>query len=254
MPDEYVVQLDTFVSRFTEKLQAKDTSDLLSIIKSNPTTACAEALAVAITNLAQKRPLEVDALVLPIQALFDAAEAQSIQVYDYDDGSEPVTFHYVFILHLAEFVKDALHETMLHTPKHTEITPSNPTLATALFSASAIKHGLLANTSAPHNFTRQGLQLPETGFDSPGEVERQEVVAIGACLHLYIAGATMKNKLLFKGEDLLQSLRAIEKKRVISYAPGITLLQHTIIDAEGGFIHSDHFPANVWKELFPDQA
>ncbi|RDB21874.1 hypothetical protein Hypma_010999 [Hypsizygus marmoreus] len=254
MSIEYADQLDSFIARFTDILQSNNTSVLLSIIQSNPTTSCAEALAVAIIDRAQSHPQAVDSLVLPLRALFDSVERKSVLVHDYDAGSEAVTFHYVLTLHLAEFIKDALHETALHTPKHTKITPSNPTLAIALFSASAIKNGLLTNTSAPYNFTRQGLQLRDSSFDAEGEVERQEVVAIGACVHLRIAGDIMKDKLLFQGENLLHALQALQTKNVISYPPGIALLEDTITDAEGGFSGDGESSADVWKKLFPDHS
>ncbi|TFK35541.1 hypothetical protein BDQ12DRAFT_714597 [Crucibulum laeve] len=243
---DYDSQVTTLISSFHEIFQSDTdlSTRILSIIKSNPTTACAEALPTSILSAAKARPREVDSLVLSTKQIFPSAETLSVD--DFPDG--PQTFGYLFRYNLADYLKDALHETHLHEPKQTEITPTNPTLAAALFSASAIKNGLLKDTKASYHFLRQGLQLK----DEPIEQEREAVVALGACLQLSVAGEAMMERWLAQSdgqETILKALNKLKDNNVIRTPGGIRLLEKAIENVQNKFTLALS-PATAWDLIF----
>jgi hypothetical protein len=222
---DYNAQYSALLVRFEDIFQSFKTSsdisvELLSVIKSNPTGAGAEALATSVLDHAQASPQQVDTLVVAINNLLDAVHAQSIAITD-EDGSGP--FKDIFISRLAEFLNDYLQETQLHAPKRTAIAASNLTLLAALFSASATKNRLLERHKGTYAFARQGLQLP----DAIEEQERKEVVALGACLQLSITGATMMEQWLGKSdgqEAVVQALKGLKEHGVVTTSGGLHLL------------------------------
>lgn len=222
---DYDAQYSALLVCFEDIFQSFKTSsdisvELFSVIKSNPTTAGAEALATSVLDHAQASPQQVDTLVVAINNLLNTLQAQSITITD-EDGSDP--FKDVFSSQLSGFLSDRLHETQLHEPKQTLISASNPTLLAALFSASAIKNRLLQNHKATYAFARQGLQLP----DAAEEQERKEVVALGACLQLSITGATMIEQWLDKSdgqEAVVQALKGLKERGVVTTSGGLYLL------------------------------
>lgn len=223
--DDYDAQYSALLVLFEDIFQSfKNSSDIsvkvLSVVKSHPTAAGAEALATSALNHIQASPQHVDSLVVAIKNLLDTDDARSIVISD-EYGSKP--FKDVFSSQLAEFLGDRLHETQLHTPIQTAIAASNPTLSAALFSASATKNRLLENYKVTYVFARQGLQLP----DATEEQERKEVVALGACLQLSVAGATMMEQWLGKSdgqEAIVQALNGLKERGVVTTSRGLDLL------------------------------
>jgi hypothetical protein len=219
---DYDAQYSALLVRFEDifKTSSDISVELLSVIKSNPTAAGAEALATSVLDHAQASPQQVDTLVVAINNLLNTLQAQSITITD-EDGSDP--FKDVFSSQLSGFLNDRLHETQLHEPKQTLIAASNLTLSAALFSASATKNRLLQNHKATYAFARQGLQLP----DATEEQERKEVVALGACLQLSITGAMMIEQWLGKSdgqEAVVQALKGLKARGVVTTSGGLHLL------------------------------
>ena len=219
------------VERFEDILQSsKNSSDLcvelLSVLKSSPITASREAsgiLALSVFKQVRASPQHVDILVVAIKNLINTAYVQSIVITDqYKSDS---SFEDDFTWRLAEFLGSRLHETQLHVPKETVIAASNPTLSAALFSASAIKNRLLylEGDSGTYAFARQGLQLP----DAREEQKRQEVVSLGTCLQLSVAGATMMEHWLSisdSQEAVVQALKDLKERGVVTTSGGLRLL------------------------------
>lgn len=214
--------------RFDDIFQSfKNSSDisveLLSVIKPNSKTEVAagatiESLASSVFTYVKASPQDVDSLVVAMKSLLDMEDAKSIVITGVY-GSNPFTD--LFSMQLSEDLNDHLHETQLHTPKRTEIAASNLTLSAALFSASAVKNQLLGSNGT-YAFARQGLQLP----DAREELERKEVVALGACLQLSVAGATMMGRL---GESdgqevVVQALKGLKERGVVTTFGGLQLL------------------------------
>ena len=228
--EEYEAQCSTLSVRFEDVLKSfKNSSDLsvelLSVIKSNPTIPsedCSAILGLAILKHVQAFPQHVDSLVVGIKTFIATDDVQAIVTTDEHESN---SFEDVFTWQLAEFIGDRLHETQLHVPKQTVISASNPTLSVALFSASAIKNQLLYLESDPgtYAFARQGLQLPGANI----EQERKEVVALGACLQLSVAGATMMGKWLSMSdsqEAVVQALKGLKERGVVTTSGGLHLL------------------------------
>ncbi|RDB20176.1 hypothetical protein Hypma_012937 [Hypsizygus marmoreus] len=251
---KYIDQVDVFTSRFADILldasRNANSAEVLSILKSSPTTACADGLAASIMEVAEKHPEAADALANLVQVVLDSVI--DIPVEDY--WERPVHLHTVVLDSLAESIKDSLDETQYTIPKQTTISPSNPTIAVALFASSAIKSGFLNEniSRAPYLFTLQGLQLPGSRFDAPDEVQRQETVGIGACLLLTIAGASVTQAFSPHEKELaLEALKELKEKHVISYPGGIALLEDAIANAESAYTHD--MPAlQAWNRLFPE--
>ena len=193
---DYDAQYSALLVRFEDFFQSiknlsNISAELLSVIKSYPTHACAVALGRSVLKHTQASLEDIDSVVVAVKNLIETDYVKSIMVTSDGEVSDP--FEDVCSWTLGEFLSDLLHETQLHVPKQTVISASNPTLAAALFSASAIKNGLDCVTgSATYAFARQGLQLPE----ADEEEERKEVVAFGTCLQLSVAGARMMEQWL----------------------------------------------------------
>lgn len=136
---DYDAQYSALLVRFEDFFQSiknlsNISAELLSVIKSNPTNASAEALATSALNQVQASPQHVDSLVVAIKNLLDTID-ESIEIAD-EYGSSKM---YITVS------RASLHETQLHTPKQTVIAASNHTLSAALFSATAIKNRLFEN-------------------------------------------------------------------------------------------------------------
>jgi len=223
MSDAYETQLTLLTSRFDNLFRNPPTelsAQILSIIKANPGVASAEALASSLLSVVKENPKRSESLILPIAHILPATA--DIVVNDEGAGYNDYPFEQVFVIHLSEFLSDALHETQLHVPKQTVVSPQNTVLAAALFSASAIQHGLL-NSNHIYAFARQGLRLPDAAI----EEERQEVVAVGACLQLLVAGNIMIEKWLAHSDGLEKVVEALENlkdKNVIKYPNAVGLL------------------------------
>ncbi|KAF8159673.1 hypothetical protein B0H34DRAFT_673993 [Crassisporium funariophilum] len=242
---DYDTQSDVLFSQFQGVFQSIDnatdvSSDLFLIIKTNPTFACIDALVASLFCNVEARPRDVDNLVLSFKNLLDMPDAGAIRIDDYDEQAEgPIPFADVFKNVLADRLKDTIHETQLHVPKHTEISPTNPTLSAALFSGSVIKNQALEGTSASYAFARQGLQLP----DADRESDREETVALGACLQLAIAGARMMEEWLGKtdGQDaVVEALKALKVKHVVKSSNGVRLLDVS------SFAYAECRMFNIW--------
>lgn len=86
-------------------------------------------------------------------------------------------------------------------------------------------------------YARQGLQLPDT---DRGPV-RNEVVVIGTCLQLVVAGAAMMEQWLDSSDRLKNVLQALKRlrllwKSVVLYYYGVCLLD--VSDCPSFFTHS----------------
>lgn len=71
-------------------------------------------------------------------------------------------------------------------------------------------------------FARQGLQLP----NADRELARDEVVAIGSCLQLSVAGAAMMEQWLDSSdgqEAVFQALKGLKERGVITVPAGVRL-------------------------------
>ncbi len=266
MSDDYETQLTPLTSRFENLFRNPPpelSAQILSTIKSNPGVASAEALASSLLSVVEENPKKSESLILPIAHILPATA--DIVINDEDAGYNDYPFDHVFVIRLSELLSDTLHETQLHVPKQTVVSPQNTVLAAALFSASAIQHELL-NSNHIYAFARQGLQLP----DATIEEERKEVVAIGACLQLLVAGNIMKEKWLALSDGLekvVAALESLKDKNVIKYPKAMDLLevnfippnkvtitknafQKTITEAKGNF-STPLAPAAAWGLLFP---
>jgi len=97
-------------------------------------------------------------------------------------------------------------------------------------------------------FARQGLQLP----NADRELARDEVVAIGSCLQLSVAGAAMMEQWLDSSdgqEAVFQALKGLKERGVITVPAGVRLLDKTIAIAEGTFSQTIS-PLEAWDILF----
>lgn len=224
---EYDAQFDALFERFKDIFKSfKNPSDLrvelLSVIKSYPTHACAVALGRSVLKHTQASLQDIDSVVVAVKNLIEMDYVKSIMVTSDGEVSDP--FEDVCSWTLGEFLSDLLHETQLHVPKQTVISASNPTLAAALFSASAIKNGLDCVTgSATYAFAREGLQLPE----ADEEEERKEVLALGVCLQLSVAGAMMMEQWLGSSdsqEAVVKALKGLKERGVVTTSGGLHLL------------------------------
>jgi len=198
MSDDYEIQLNPLTSRFDDLFRNPSpelSAQIISTIKSNPGFASAEALASSLLSVVKENPKTSEALILPVAHILPATA--DIVINDEDAGYNDDPFDRVFVIQLSGFLGDALHETQLHASKQTVVSLQNTVLAAALFSACAVKLELL-NSSHIYAFTRQGLQL----HDATIEDERKEVVAIGACLQLLVAGNIMIEKWLALSDGL----------------------------------------------------
>ena len=225
---EYDAQFSQVFERFKDIFKSfKDPSDLgvelLSVIKSYPTHECAIALGRSVLNHTQASLQDIDSVVVAFKNLIETDYVKSILVTS--DGGVSDPFEDVCIWTLCEHLSDLLHETQLHVPKQTVISAGNPTLSAALFSASAIKNRLdCVGGSSTLAFVRQGLQLPK----AEEEEERKEVLALGACLQLSVAGATIMEGWLLGSSDsqeaVVLALKGLKERGVITTSGGLHLL------------------------------
>jgi hypothetical protein len=225
MSDDYEAQLASRFENLFRNPPSELSAQILSTIKSNPGVASAEALASSLFSVVKENPKRSEALILPIVHILPATA--DIVINEEGFGYNNYPFGDVFVIHLSELLSDALHETQLHVPKQTVVSPQNTVLAAALFSASAIQHELL-NSNHIYAFARQGLRLP----DATIEEERKEVVAIGACLQLLVAGNIMIEKWLAHSDGLEKVVEALENlkdKDVIKYPNAVEVLDVSFI-------------------------
>ena len=98
---------------------------------------------------------------------------------------EPGTFRARVKATVAYLIRLDLQMLYVYHPMQ---TPPCRILAAALFSASAVKNGLL-NDDFIHAFTRYGLQLPASETFGDEREEAAVIGALGACLQLITAGS-----------------------------------------------------------------
>ncbi|KAF8910633.1 hypothetical protein CPB84DRAFT_1743464 [Gymnopilus junonius] len=246
MSDDYDSQVSSLTAQLTS-LFTHPPAEVSSIIKASPIlSACSEALAVSLLSSVQSNPASIDALVQPL--VRDLATTEDVRFTDEDAGYIDTPFNTVFQIDLAENLSNALHETQLHKPKQTSIIPQNTVLSSAIFAGSALRNGLLSS-NAIYAFVGQGLQLPEATI----EQERKEVVAIGACLLLLVAGNTLLDKWMSESdrlEKVVKALESLKERGVIGHPTGVTLLERTIDAAKDGFA-TTVTATDAWKLVFP---
>jgi len=219
MFDDYNDQVSSLTGHF-ETLLAHPPAELSLIIRESPLCACSEALAAAVLSSAQANPLSIDNLVQPLAR--DLSATEDLCFTDQDAGYTDTPFNTVFRIDLADILGNSLHET-LPKPKQTDISHDNTVLSSALFTASAIRNNLLTST-AIYAFVEQGLQFPGATINK----ERKEVMAIGACLLLLIAGQVLLDKWMADKDQLkkvIKALKVLKEKAVVQYPPAMDLLE-----------------------------
>jgi hypothetical protein len=152
----------------------------------------------------------------------DLSATEDLCFTDQDAGYADIPFNTVFRIDLADILSNSLHET-LPNPKQTDISHDNTVLSSALFAASAVRNNLLTST-AIYAFVEQGLQFPRATINT----ERKEVVAIGACLLLLVAGQVLLDKWMAdedRLEKVIKALKVLKEKAVVQYPPAIDLLE-----------------------------
>ncbi|KAG6835675.1 hypothetical protein H0H93_015844 [Arthromyces matolae] len=244
--DQYSILCTGFIDILKDAQDSSTVaSQIESIVQQNPNTMCTEALADALIEAAKVSPKSIDTFVPAISSLQSA-----FRLIETDYPGEDPSFLTVLRINLLDTLDTVLFETQLHEPPRTLVDPSNLTITTALLSASGLQHGLVPSyTSA--SFTYQGLA--NTAKDT-GHEAAQQVVSIGACLHLVIAGAIVKDKLEkgVTGWDETRSIvQALRNDVVITHPQGRLLLQETISIAQNNFERC-LTAGKAWNILFPD--
>jgi len=246
MSDDYDSQVSSLTAHFTS-LFAYPPAEVSSTIKASPLLgACSEALAVSLLSSAQANPTSIDALVQPL--VRELATTEDLRFTDEEAGYIDTPFNTIFQTDLAEHLSNALHETQLHKPKQTDVIPRNTVLSSALLAGSALRNGLLSS-KAIYAFAGQGLQLSGATI----EEERKEVVAIGACLLLLVAGDVLLDKWMSESdrlEKVVKALESLKERKITEYPTAVSLLEKTIVAAKNGFTTVTP-TADAWKLLFP---
>ena len=221
MSDDYSDQVSSLTAHF-ETLFVPPPAELLPIIRESPLGACSQALAAALLSSAQANPLSIDNSVQSL--VRDLSATEDLCFTDQDAGYADNPVNTVFRIDLADILSDSLHET-LPNPKQTDISHDNTVLSSALFAASPIRNSLLTST-AIYAFVEQGLQFPRATINKEGK----EVVAIGACLLLLVAGQVpLHNYKWMADEDRLEkvikALKVLKEEAVVQYSPAMDLLE-----------------------------
>jgi hypothetical protein len=220
MSNDYNDQVSSLTAHF-ETLFAHPPAELSSIIRASPLGACSEALAAALLSSAQANPLSIDNLVQPL--VRDLSATEDLFFTDQEAGYADTPFNTVFRIDLADILSNSLHETLPNDPKQTDISHDNTVLFSALFAASAVRNNLLTST-AIYAFVEQGLQFPRATINT----ERKEIVAIGACLLLLVAGQVLLDKWMAdedRLEKVIKALKVLKEKAVVQYPPAMDLLE-----------------------------
>jgi hypothetical protein len=203
---------------------SNDPHSMFAYVQANPTPETVDAVVSALIDNVRQHPGSIDTIVQTTRSLLSLPSAQDLFIVDPEETYETYELPYSFIITLGEELRYLIHDVSLTDPKHIAIEPSNPVLVSSLLSAALIECHVLDTPSFSYAFTRQGLQLP----DAAHEAEREEVTAIGGCLHLAIAGKTMMDKWLGEsdgGEKVLQALKDLDEHEVIKYPQGKLLLK-----------------------------
>ncbi|KAF9461724.1 hypothetical protein BDZ94DRAFT_799545 [Collybia nuda] len=237
----------------TTNFDLSNANSLLATIQADSTIDTINLFVTSLAEAVNSDPTKADAIAETLASLFAIPESQTLDIrgVDPDDAEVTTPLQSTFLIALGEWLNYALHETSLVEPKRTIVEPSNTVLTAAVFSAALLKTGVLASPSYVFSFTRQGLQLP----NAVRETERQEIVAIGACLQLLVAGKIMLDRWLEKsdGSDgIVQALKALSDGKVILSENGRVLLQKTIDLAEQGF-GTGTTARNAWSVVFPEK-
>ncbi len=134
-------------------------------------------------------------------------------------------FNDVFAIDLGDYLTTTLHELHLYKAKQTVVSPKNTVLSSALLVGSVVRNRLLG-PNLVNGFVNQGLQLPS---DIPVEKQRREVVSIGACLVLLVAGSVLLDKWREYEpgwlEKVVEALEVLKQKQVVKYPTGLDLLE-----------------------------
>lgn len=203
---------------------------VLAVIKSNPTGDNIDSFTDAIMSASHvaastsNPAYDIDKLIRAIHDLLLLPSAEELEISEIDESEDTVLLPFALQTSLSSALTDALHETALHVPKYTVVERSSPTLVACLVSASATEQGVLNRHRATYAITRQGLQLPNAKL----EPARKEVLAIGACLHLEIAGKKMMDDWLEASDghsSVVNALRKLDSEGVVTFPTGINLLR-----------------------------
>ena len=218
MFNDYNDQVSSLTAQF-KRLFAHPPAEVSSIIRESPLGACSEALALAVLSSAQANPFSIDNLVQSL--VRDLSATEDLRFTDQDAGYIDTPFNTVFREELADILSDSL-QTWPNL-KQTDILHNDTLLSSALFAASAIRNNLVTS-SAICTFVEQGLQFPGATINK----EREEVVAIGACLLLLVAGQVLLAKLMAEEdrlEKVIKALETLKEKAVVQHPPAIDLLK-----------------------------
>ena len=218
MSDNYNDQVSSLKAHF-ETLFAHPPVELSSIIRESPLGPCSEALALAVLSSAQANPFSIDNLVQSL--VRDLSATEDLRFTDQDAGYINTPFNIVFQEELADMLSDSL--LTWANSKQTDILHDNTFLSSALFAASAIRNNLVTS-SAIDEVVRQGLQFPGATINK----EREEVMAIGACLLLLVAGHVLLDKWVAEEDRLEKVIKALEvfkEKAVVQRPSAMDLLE-----------------------------
>jgi hypothetical protein len=193
---------------------------ILSTITSKPDLGfeCASGLSIALTCA---DPGSLDASIRAVAQVLPRTADIIIP------GSLQFTFQQSLELNVTSLLWENLQALYYFRKK---VTPSHTALASlygALFSASAVKNGLV-NDIFIFAFTRLGIHLPDEEVSEDAKKDVGEIRAIAACLQLVTAGSAFMEKHFAETEGLPNVIAALEALRVknqISHPPGLVLLE-----------------------------
>jgi hypothetical protein len=121
---------------------------------------------------------------------------------------------------------DCLRHYLLE-PHQTIVTRKNTMFSYALLAGSAVRHKLLG-TALVSAFVDNGLQLPGA-IRVNGVKNSREVMAIGACLVLLVAGGVLVDEWMVYDigqlEKVVKALQLLKEKKEIKYPTGVVLLE-----------------------------
>ena len=213
--DEWDAQFDSLLPIFTNLFTSGIGlgQEVQSIVNDHATSASVEALATALIQAVQSSPKSIDAAVQALASL--RPQFGEIQI-NFSENDH--TFLYVFEVRFLDLLNTTLNGLQLGQPPQKAIDPSNQALTSALLSASALQHGLIEDSSIPYRVVYNGLQL-DGGKTKKG---KQEVLAIGALIHLALAGKKMMTGQLGQKETVV---RALKENSSIEHSRAQVLLQ-----------------------------
>jgi len=230
MSDAFNNQVSSLILRF-ENLFAQPPADLSSILREGPQAACSEALGPSLLDAAEANPLSIDAsvqsLVAGLSTTKDVIHTDVIHnniIHTDTDKEEGPYITTPFNDFVRRDIGDCLSYA-LHGSHQTAISRKNTMFSYALLAGSAVRNKLLG-TGLINAFIDKGLELPGA---ITGVKNRREVMAIGVCLVLLVAGSVLVSEWRVYDVELLEkvvkALQLLKEKKQIKYPTGVDLLE-----------------------------